>query len=219
MKLLIIEDDLNILSLLEKGFKENGHIIDKADNGEDGEYLATLHSYDVIILDWMLPLKNGIDILKSLRLQKIKIPILMLTAKGEIQDKVKGLKVGCDDYLSKPFSFEELDARVEALFRRYSNNYTDDVISFNDILINKETKTVMKNEEELKLSSKELDLLFLLIQYKNSFVSKTMIEDMLYNSEQTVASNVVSVIIHNLRKKIGDDIIQNFRGLGYKIEI
>jgi len=219
MKLLIIEDDLNILSLLEKGFKENGHIIDKADNGEDGEYLATLHSYDVIILDWMLPLKNGIDILKSLRLQKIKIPILMLTAKGEIQDKVKGLKVGCDDYLSKPFSFEELDARVEALFRRYSNNYTDDVISFNDILINKETKTVMKNEEELKLSSKELDLLFLLIQYKNSFVSKTMIEDMLYNSEQTVASNVVSVTIHNLRKKIGDDIIQNFRGLGYKIEI
>jgi len=219
MKLLIIEDDLNILSLLEKGFKENGHIIDKADNGEDGEYLATLHSYDVIILDWMLPLKNGIDILKSLRIQKIKIPILMLTAKGEIQDKVKGLKVGCDDYLSKPFSFEELDARVEALFRRYSNNYTDDVISFNDILINKETKTVMKNEEELKLSSKELDLLFLLIQYKNSFVSKTMIEDMLYNSEQTVASNVVSVTIHNLRKKIGDDIIQNFRGLGYKIEI
>lgn len=219
MKLLIIEDDLNILSLLEKGFKENGHIIDKADNGEDGEYLATLHNYDVIILDWMLPLKNGIDILKSLRLQKIKIPILMLTAKGEIQDKVKGLKVGCDDYLSKPFSFEELDARVEALFRRYSNNYTDDVISFNDILINKETKTVMKNEEELKLSSKELDLLFLLIQYKNSFVSKTMIEDMLYNSEQTVASNVVSVTIHNLRKKIGDDIIQNFRGLGYKIEI
>jgi len=219
MKLLIIEDDLNILSLLEKGFKENGHIIDKADNGEDGEYLATLHNYDVIILDWMLPLKNGIDILKSIRLQNINTPVLMLTAKGEIQDKVKGLKVGCDDYLSKPFSFEELDARVEALFRRYSNNYADDVISFNDILINKETKTVMKNEEELKLSSKELELLFLLIQHKNSFVSKTMIEDMIYNSEQIVASNVVSVTIHNLRKKIGDDIIQNFRGLGYKIEI
>ena len=219
MKLLIIEDDLNILSLLEKGFKEDGHIIDKADNGEDGEYLATINKYDVIILDWMLPIKSGIDVLKSIRLQNINTPILMLTAKDQTQDKVKGLKVGCDDYLSKPFCFEELEARIEALHRRAVNNYKKEIIVFNDIQINKDTKKVLKNEKELLLSAKELDILFLLIDNKNSFVSKLMIEDMIYNTEQIVSSNVVSVTIHNLRKKIGNDIIKNFRGLGYKIEI
>ena len=219
MKLLIIEDDLNILSLLEKGFKEDGHIIDKADNGEDGEYLATINKYDVIILDWMLPIKSGIDVLKSVRLQNINTPILMLTAKDQTQDKVKGLKVGCDDYLSKPFCFEELEARIEALHRRAANNYKKEIIVFNDIQINKDTKIVLKNKKELLLSAKELDILFLLIDNKNSFVSKLMIEDMIYNTEQIVSSNVVSVTIHNLRKKIGNDIIKNFRGLGYKIEI
>lgn len=219
MKLLIIEDDLNILSLLEQGFEEDGHIVDKADNGEDGEYLASINRYDVIILDWMLPLKSGIDVLQSIRLQKINTPILMLTAKDQTHNKIEGLRSGCDDYLSKPFNFGELDARIEALHRRFRNNYTKEIIILNDVIINKETKVVLKNDNEIKLSSKELDILFLLILHKNSFVSKSMIEEMIYNTEQIVSSNVISVTIHNLRKKIGDDIIKNFRGLGYKIEI
>ena len=219
MKLLIIEDDQNILSLLENGLEEDGHIIDKADNGADGEYLACLNKYDVIVLDWMLPLKSGIDILKAIRLQNVNTPILMLTAKDQTQDKIKGLRSGCDDYLVKPFNFEELNARIEALHRRFNNNYTKEIIVLNDVIINKETKVILKNDEELTLSSKELSILFLLIQHKNSFVSKSMIEDMIYNAEQVVSSNVVSVTIHNLRKKIGNDIIKNFRGLGYKIEI
>jgi len=219
LKLLIIEDDLNILSLLEQGFEEDGHIVDKADNGEDGEYLASINRYDVIILDWMLPLKSGIDVLQSIRLQKINTPILMLTAKDQTHNKIEGLRSGCDDYLSKPFNFGELDARIEALHRRFRNNYTKEIIILNDVIINKETKVVLKNDNEIKLSSKELDILFLLILHKNSFVSKSMIEEMIYNTEQIVSSNVISVTIHNLRKKIGDDIIKNFRGLGYKIEI
>lgn len=219
MKLLIVEDDLNILSLLEKGFKEDGHVIDKADNGEDGEYLATINKYDVIILDWMLPIKSGIDVLKSLRSENITIPILMLTAKDQTKDKIAGLKIGADDYLCKPFVFEELKARIESLHRRYLKNYSNNIIEFGDIVINKETKIILKNNIELKLSSKELNILFLLLENKNSFVSKSMIEEMIYDTQSVVSSNVISVIIHNLRKKLGDNMITNFRGLGYKIEI
>lgn len=219
MKLLIVEDDLNILSLLENGFKESGHIVDKADNGEDGEYLVSINKYDVIILDWMLPIKSGIDILDYIRIQNINTPVLILSAKDQTQSKIQALKRGCDDYLSKPFSFEELEARIEALHRRYLNNYQKVLIVFDDIIINKETKIILKNKVEVKLSSKELDILFLLIEHKNLFVSKAMIEEMIYNNEQIISSNVISVTIHNLRKKIGNDVIKNFRGMGYKIEI
>lgn len=201
MKILIVEDDKNVLGLLEKGFLDNNYIIDKADNGEDGKFLAMINTYDVIILDWMLPKISGIELLKNLREENIKTPILMLTAKDNIEDKVKGLKTGCDDYLSKPFNFEELVARIEALYRRYKNNYSSDTISINDIKILKDKKQVFKNDTELVLTSKEFEILMLLIENKNSYISKSMIEDMIYNNEQIISSNVVSVTIYNLRKK------------------
>lgn len=219
MKLLIIEDDLNILSVLRKAFEENNHIVDFTENGDQGEYLASVNKYDVIILDWMLPSKSGIAILKSMRLEKNNTPVLMLTAKDQIKDKIEGLQIGSDDYMTKPFILEELEARVEALHRRYINNYTRDIIEFQDIIVNQTSKIVLKNNVELKLSSKELNILLLLLENKNTFISKAMIEDMIYNTEKIISSNVISVTIHNLRKKIGDDIITNFRGLGYKIEI
>jgi len=219
LKLLIVEDDLNILSLLERGLKEDGYVIDKADNGEDGEYLALINSYDVIILDWMLPIKNGIEILNSMRRKKINTPVLMLTAKDEVSDTVLALKSGCDDYLTKPFNFEELEARIEALHRRFINNYNQEIVFVDDIVVNLNTKKVVKNDVEINLSMKEFDLLYLLLENKNSFVSKSMIENLMYTNEQILSSNVISVTIHNLRKKIGDNIIKNYRGLGYKIEI
>ena len=211
MKLLIIEDDQNILSFLKRGFQEDGHIIDSATNGTDREYLAITNHYDVIILDWMLPQKSGIKALDSLRSQNITIPILMLTAKGEIKDKVKGLKTGCDDYLSKPFSFEELNARVEALYRRTISLNISNIIEFNNIIINMDTKVITKDNIELNLSLKEYELLMLLIKHKNSFVSKAMIEEQLWNSEKFINSNVIQVIIYNLRKKISKEIIKGFR--------
>jgi len=122
MKLLIIEDDENILFFLKRGFDEDGYIVDSALDGEDGIYLASTNSYDVIITDWMLPYKSGIEIIKFLREKKITTPILMLSAKGEIEDKVTGLQYGADDYLAKPFSYQELVARVEALHRRDISN-------------------------------------------------------------------------------------------------
>lgn len=219
MKLLIIEDDFNILSVLRKAFEENNHIVDFTENGDQGAYLASVNKYDVIILDWMLPLKSGIEILKSMRLEKINTPVLMLTAKDQIKDKIEGLQTGSDDYMTKPFVLEELEVRVEALHRRYINNYTSDIIEFQGIIVNKTSKIVLKNNTELKLSSKEVNILLLLLENKNTFVSKSMIEDMIYNTEKIISSNVISVTIHNLRKKIGNDVITNFRGLGYKIEI
>ena len=219
MKLLIIEDDENILSFLIRGFKEEGYTIDSAVNGEDGEYLATVNSYDVIVLDWMLPLKNGIEILLSLRAINIITPILMLTAKDATSDKIEGLRGGCDDYLAKPFSFDELIARVEALYRRSLSLNATNKIQFDNIIINIDTKMVLKNSIKLHLSSKEYELLLLLIKYKNSYISRIQIEDELWSNEEFLYSNVIQVTIYNLRKKIGKEFIKSFRGLGYKIEI
>lgn len=217
MKLLIVEDDKDILDFLIRGFSESNYIIETADNGSDGEYLASMNKYDAIILDWMMPEKTGIDVLKSLRANKIFTPILMLTAKNEIENRVNGLNSGCDDYLPKPFSFDELKARVEALYRR--NSHLSNIIEFADITINLETKSVLKNDLPVRLTLKEYELLALLLKNKNSFVSKITIEEMLYTNEEFINSNVIQVTIYNLRKKIGKEYIKSFRGIGYKIEI
>jgi len=216
MKILIVEDDINILSLLKEFFEEN-YVVDVASNGEEAQYLAVMNKYDVIILDWMLPLKSGIKVLENLRNQNINTPIIMLTAKDEIKYKVKGLKYGADDYLSKPFSFEELNARVNALYRRSSLDGLN-IIQINNIFIDTNKKIVKKDDEIVKLSSKEYKLLLFLITNKNSYVSKFMLEDQLWTDQEFIVSNVIEVTIFNLRKKLSKELIKNYKGLGYKIE-
>jgi len=218
MKILIIEDDENILSFLTRGFKEDGFAIDTATSGDDGEYLATLNRYDVIILDWMLPNKSGIEILKISREKGISTPIIMLTAKNMLQDKINGLKTGADDYLTKPFEYEELLVRVEALYRR-SVNSGSNMVRLKNLTIDIDSKIVKKDEEILKLTQKEYELLLFFIKNKNAVISKDMIEEQLWNNETYINSNVISVTMHNLRKKIGKDMISSNRGLGYKLEI
>ncbi|MDD2896664.1 MAG: response regulator transcription factor [Aliarcobacter sp.] len=218
MKILLIEDDTNIVSFLQRGLIEEGHSIDTSFDGEEGEYLASINSYDLIILDWMLPNKNGIEILNSLREKDISTSVLMLTAKGEIDDKVLGLNSGADDYLSKPFSFKELTARIDAIYRR-SLSDGKNIIIVKDLNIDINKRVVKKEDNEILLSSKEYELLLFLIKNKNSMVSNGMIEEQLWNNEEFTNSNVIQVTIYNLRKKIGKDLITSFRGLGYKIEI
>jgi len=218
MKLLIIEDDEKILSFLTRGLSEDGYIFEVAKNGEDGEYLAKLHNYDVIILDWMLPKKSGIEVIKSLRKGGISIPILMLTAKSETKDKVKSLKNGADDYLTKPFDYEELEARLIALYRR-SFSKGSNILNIQNLEVNITNKIIKKGDKEIKLSAKEWELLLFLLKNKNTLVSTSMIENQLWADVNYMNSNVISVTIYHLRKKIGKDIIQSFRGLGYKIEI
>lgn len=218
MKLLIVEDDDNILSLIKRGFEEEGYIVDTASDGEDGEYLALSNKYDVIILDWMLPIKDGIEILESIRKEKIATPVMMLTAKTEIDDRVMGLTKGADDYLSKPFSFKELIARVQALYRRTVSVSGNEIV-IKDLVIDLDKKSVSLNGNLLTLTQKEYELLLFLVKNKNATVSNAMIEDQLWNDEHFVNSNVIQVTIYNLRKKIGKDFIKSFRGLGYKVEV
>jgi len=218
MKLLIIEDDENILSLLTRGFEEDDYIVDSAMDGEDGEYMALLNTYDVIISDWMLPSKSGIELVQSLREKNITIPVIMLSAKGDIEDKIKGLKYGADDYLAKPFSFAELSARVEALHRRNISNGLN-LITLGTLSINTDTKTITKDSQTIELTAKEYELLMFLIKNKNGYVSNSMIEEQLWNNQEYINSNVIQVTIYHLRKKLGKELIKSTRGLGYKIAI
>lgn len=219
MKLLVIEDDPDILSFLRNGFEELGYIIDSAMDGEEGEYLIELNSYDMIVLDWMLPKKSGIELLKSIRQKDIKTPVIMLTAKGDIDDKVKGLLQGADDYLPKPFSFKELNARIIALYRR-SLSFSSNIIKLNDeISLDIDAKSLKKENKEIILAKKEFELLSFLIKHKNSIVSNDMIEEQLWNNESYINSNVIQVTVYNLRKKTGKELIKSFRGLGYKLEV
>ncbi len=217
MKLLIIEDDENILSLLKDGFEEEDFIVETSDDGEDGLYLASMNSYDVIVLDWMLPKISGIQILEKLRNNNINTPIIMLTAKDEVKNKVEGLKHGADDYLSKPFSFEELQARVEALYRRTSFKGSS-TIQIQNFTIDTSKKIVTLENQTIELSAKEYELLMFLVKNKNSYVSKFMIEEQLWTNEEIRTSNVIEVTIFKLRKKLSKELIKNFKGLGYKIE-
>ncbi len=218
MKILIVEDDENILSLLKRGFEEEGYIIDSSSDGEEAEYLITTNSYDVIILDWMLPSKNGIEILQSIREKNITTPIIMLTAKDEIDNRVLGLTNGADDYMCKPFSFKELQARATALYRR-SISLNTNIIQIKDLTIDIDAKNVKKDDVDILLTQKEYELLLFLIKNKNRTVSNSMIEEQLWSNEEYINSNVIQVTIYNLRKKISKDFIKSSRGLGYRIEV
>jgi DNA-binding response OmpR family regulator len=167
VKILLIEDDAHIVSFLQRGLVEEGHSIDSALDGEEGEYLASINAYDLIILDWMLPSKNGIEILNSLRQRNISTSVLMLTAKGEIDDKVLGLNSGADDYLSKPFSFKELLARIDAIYRRSLSDGKNTIL-INDLNIDISKKIVKKEDIEILLTAKEYELLLFLIKSNSS---------------------------------------------------
>ena len=217
MNLLIIEDDKDILSFLKRGLEEEGYNVATAENGEIGEYKAIENIYDVLIVDWMLPDKDGIEIIKEIRKQK-NTPILMLTAKGTLKDKVEGFKSGADDYLVKPFEFEELILRIEALYRR-SLNSGKNLIKIKDLEIDIETKSVKKNEKTIRLNNKEYELLLFMIKNKNQILSNSMIKEYLWKDTEYINSNVIAVTMYNLRKKIGKDIITNIKKVGYKLEI
>jgi len=217
MKILIVEDDAHILSFLTRGFTEDGYLVESCMDGEEGEYMAGTNAYDIIILDWMLPGKTGLEILQSLRKKQIKTPIIMLTAKGETEDKVAALTAGADDHLAKPFAYEELLARVGALYRR-SAMEGNNTVSIKNITLDLDAKTVQKEGETIALSQKEFELLLFLVKHKNHMVTKAMIEEQLWSSDAAINSNVIQVTIYHLRKKIGKDLIKSFRGLGYKVE-
>ena len=217
MKLLIIEDDPAIRSLLERIFEEEGHAFESAADGEEGLYLLETGVFDAVVLDWMLPRLSGVELLERARRRKIDTPVLLLTARGEIDDKLTGFRGGADDYLVKPFSIDELLARLEALYRR-SLGSGSNLLEAGDLTLDLGRRSVHLSGREVALQRKEYELLLFLMKHKNSPVSKSMIEEQLWSGEVFLQSNVIEVTIYNLRRKIGKERIRTNRGLGYVLE-
>ena len=219
MKILIIEDDLKIINFLKKGLEEECYIVDSSTNGDEGLYLASVNEYDLILLDIMLPIKDGMEVCKVLRASKNETPIIMLTAKDSIEDKIKGLDIGANDYLAKPFSFAELLARIRVQLR--TTNSTQTKISIADLELDLLNKTAIRANENIVLTAKEFALLEYLIKNKDRVLSETTINSALSSFEDSNISNIVNVYIYRLRNKIDKNfdnkLIKTVRGIGFKI--
>jgi two-component system OmpR family response regulator len=222
MRVLLVEDDLKIASFIIKGLKEAGFAVDHACDGEDGLHLALTEPYDSAIIDIMLPEIDGLTLIEELRRQKKNTPILILSAKRSVDDRVKGLQTGGDDYLTKPFAFSELLARVRALIRRASGATEPTSLSYSDLSLNLLSRTVFRKEEKIDLQPLEFSLLEYLMRNAGNVVTKTMIMEHVWDYNFDPQSNVVEVRICKLREKIDKDfstnLIHTIRGVGYVLK-
>lgn len=216
MKILLIEDDRLIGDGIFIGLKKLGFTLDWFTDGQEGENALTLSAYDAVILDLSLPRKDGLAILKTWRKAAIATPVLILTARDAIDQRVAGLQAGADDYLCKPFALAELAARLQALIRRSHQKVVPE-LSCGDVTYNPETQEVKKQGELVVLTAKETRLLELFLLNSNKVISRELIQDKLYSWADDVVSNTVDVYIHNLRKKLGNDIIKTVYGAGYAL--
>ena len=217
MKVLVVEDEHKIANSIKKGLEQEGFVVDVAYDGNDGFDLSSSEDYGAIVLDLMLPGMDGITICKKLRSEDVHTPILMLTAKGELSDKIDGLNSGADDYLVKPFAFTELLARVKALGRRPKES-VGTKLTAGDLVLDTVSYQVKKGDKEIILSKKEFSLLEYLLRHKGKIVTKDSLIEGIWNYESSVLPNTVEVFVGYLRNKIGKDIIKTVRGFGYKIE-
>jgi two-component system OmpR family response regulator len=222
MKVLIVEDDKNLSKLIAKRLKEEGYDVAQAYDAEEGLNYANYEDFDIIILDLMLPKMSGFYIIESLRNKKIKTPILVLSAKDSVEDKVKGLSLGADDYLTKPFSFPELLARIQALVRRSKDIDEISKLKYHDLVMDLLKKEVYRGNKKIDLTAKEYELLKYLMENAEKIVTRNMILANVFDIDFDIESNVVDVQIHRLRDKIdkGFDkkLIHTVRGFGYVLK-
>jgi len=223
MRILVVEDEHRIAQTIKKGLEQERYAVDIAYDGAAGYDLASTEDYDMIILDRMLPEKTGIDVCTKLRKNDNHTPILMLTAKSQTSDKIDGLDAGADDYLTKPFSFEELLARIRALSRRPKQSLNTK-ITIKDLTLDRETFQVFREQKIIQLSGKEFSLLEYLMRNKGKVISKQQLIDHVWDFEADVLPNTVEVTMRNIRRKIEKPfshkklVIKTVRGFGYKIE-
>lgn len=222
MKLLIVEDQNELRSILKKRLNDAGYVLDDAKDGEEALDFISFTSYDVIILDIMIPKVNGLEILKEIRSKHDYTPVLLLTAKDSIEDRVKGLDLGADDYLVKPFAFEELIARVRSLLRRQKKEIHQ-VLTLGDLVVDRTIKEVKRNGEIIKLTKKEYLILEYLLLNKDIVISRERLESISSNFDYEGYSNVIDVYIRFLRKKIDEGydqkLIHTIRGFGYVMRL
>jgi len=219
MKILIVEDDTKISAFLEKGLIEENYTVDCCYDGEEAFYIITTNNYDLIILDLMIPYIDGITLCQDLRKIENNTPIIMLSAKSSIEDKVLGLNSGANDYISKPFSFNELIARIKVQLR--NSEILTNILQIEDLKMDCDKKFVTRGDKRIKLSSKEYMLLEYLLRNKEKVITEDMINNSLWDMDEQTASNVISVYIYRLRQAIDKDykikLIHTIRGMGYKI--
>ncbi|MEW9122176.1 MAG: response regulator transcription factor [Thermotaleaceae bacterium] len=223
MRILLVEDELHLSEALTQILRKNHYTVDTVYDGESGLDYALSNIYDLILLDIMLPTLDGLSILESIRKEGIETPVILLTARGEVPDKVRGLDSGADDYLAKPFATEELLARIRAMSRRKGEILLENTLKFGDIQLNTGSLKLSKADKEVKLTLKESELLEFLILRKNIASPKELIIEKLWGFEAEVEHNHVEVYISFLRKKLvflnSEVIINTIRGVGYTLEV
>lgn len=223
MKILIIEDEVKTGEYLKKGFNEAGFLVDLAHDGVDGLYHATSNYYDLVILDIMLPQLNGWQVLKTMRSSNILTPIIILSAKDHVEERIKGLELGANDYVVKPFSFAELLARVRNTLKfQSSSSQSETTLSIDDLKLDLLKRTVTRGEDIIPLTSKEFSLLELLLRRRSEVLSRSLIASIIWDMNFDSDTNVIDVAIKRLRAKIDKPytkkLIQTVRGMGYKVD-
>ena len=222
MRILVIEDDKKIGAFVSKGLREAGFAVDVATDGVDGLHLALTEPYDAAVVDIMLPGLDGLSLIERLRTKKMGTPVIILSAKRTVDDRVKGLQSGGDDYLTKPFSFSELLARIQALIRRASQVSEPSTLSAGDLIIDLLTRGVRRGDVEIDLPSREFALLEYLMRNKGRIISKTSILEHVYDYSFDPQTNVVDVLVCRLRNKVDRDfdpkMIHTVRGMGYVLK-
>lgn len=221
MRVLLIDDEKNLATSIREIFSKY-FVIDVAYNGQDGEYLAHINEYDLILLDYILPDISGVELCRKLRKANIKVPILFVTVKYGIRDRVLALDAGADDYILKPFSVKELHARIRALLRRGSHIYNDDILKADNLVLDVSRRTVIRNDKAIYLRRKEFNLLEYMLRNQNRVLTRGMILDHVWEGGMEELSNTVDVHVKYLRDKIDKPfrkkLIRTVHGLGYKLE-
>jgi DNA-binding response OmpR family regulator len=222
MRVLVVEDDKKIASFVARGLKEAGHAVDTAERGDDALHLGLNNHYDVAIVDLMLPAVDGLSLIECWRAKKVKTPVIILSAKRSVDDRVKGLQVGGDDYLTKPFAFSELLARVQALVRRSSQTVEPSTLTYADLTLDLLSREVMRGGRKIELQAREFALLEYLLRNAGRVVSKTMILEHVWDYHFDPKTNVIDVLVSRLRGKIDRDfdrkLIHTMRGFGYVLK-
>jgi len=222
MRVLVVEDEKKVARFIKRGLEEAGYLVDVAADGEEGLYLAEIDDYDLIVLDLILPRKSGLDVCRELREQSIKVPVLILSARDSVEDKVAGLDMGADDYLAKPFAFSELLARVRALLRR-GETMVPVKLQLDDLVMDTVTHSVTRAGKDIKLTSKEYALLEYFMMNPGKVLTRTMLSEHVWDYTFDTFSNVIDVYINYLRNKVDRDferkLIHTVRGVGYVMKL
>ena len=222
MRILIVEDEKKVAGFIKKGLEEETYAVDVANDGEEGFHLAAMNQYDMIILDLMLPKMDGLEVLTRLRDKKVSTPILLLTAKDAVDDKVTGLNKGADDYLTKPFAFSELLARIRSLLRR-GQVETQTELKVGDLTLDMVSHKVSRDGEEIELTGKEYSLLEYFMRNEGKVLTRTMIAEHVWDYNFDTFTNVIDVYVNHLRKKIDKKypakLLHTLRGVGYVMRV